>query len=195
MSFSQIPLYSKSWVPIHWNGEYIVTSNIFSQNPSPPPPTSPPRYPDKIQTFPNTKRTKYKRKQDTRMTKCKNTKIQTQQITKGQFTNVAKYKCNKPQMEQIRQNTKWQNAKTTKSKFWYQNVFGQVFQEKIKHIVNFVFRHVCIISICILPLLYFSYFVFCYFCISRWGTHLNYLLILSVRSSVRPELGTTVPNS
>ena len=54
--------------------------------------------------YQNTNTTNTK-EQDTNMTKCKNTKVQTRQNTKGQNTNcqntnVTKYKCNKIQMGQ-----------------------------------------------------------------------------------------------
>ena len=38
--------------------------------------------------------------QNTNRIKCKNSKIQTRQNTKGQNANVTKYKCNKTQMGQ-----------------------------------------------------------------------------------------------
>ena len=55
-------------------------------------------------------------KQNTNMTKCKTSKIQTRQNTKEQNTNcqntnVTKYKCNKIQMEQNTNRTKYKNTK------------------------------------------------------------------------------------
>ena len=60
--------------------------------------------------------------QNTNRSKCKNTKVQTRQNTRGQNTNskntnVTKYKCNEIQMDQNAKRTKCKNmTNTTKYK-------------------------------------------------------------------------------
>ena len=56
------------------------------------------------------------------MTKFKNSKIQTQQNTKEQNTNVTKYKCNKIQMQQNTNGTKYKQNKIQK----FQNTKQQI---------------------------------------------------------------------
>ena len=59
----------------------------------------------------------------------------------------------------MRQNTKWKKYKE-KCKFLYRKFWAGLSNTKSMHIIDFVFCPVCIMSVCILWILYFSHFIF-----------------------------------
>ena len=110
-------------------------------------------------------------------TKYEFDKIQSNEIQLKQNTKIPKYKVyemysNKIQMKEYTIETKY---KDNKGKILISENFGLISNRKSTHINIFVFCPVYIMAVFIWTLLYFSHFVFCYFCILF---HMNFVQFL-----------------